>query len=266
MQFPKTLCAVAALSMVTAQMLAVEIIGHRGAAHDAPENTMASFKMAWAQNADAIETDMWLSKDGKIVIMHDGDTKRLGGRTNKLVTLTLEELQNVDVGAWKDPKFKGEKIPTLESILASIPPGKRAVLEIKCGPEIVPELARVIAESKRKPSELAIISFKFDALKASKAKLPEIPHYYLSDYKTNAQGRLPALAPMIAQAKSANFDGLDLQFKWPVDKAFVEQVHGAGMKLIMWTINDATLARRMVEAGVDGITTDRPGWLREQLK
>ena len=266
MRFLKTLCLTAGFSMVTAQMFAVEIIGHRGAAHDAPENTMTSFKMAWAQNADAIETDMWLSKDGKIVIMHDGDTKRLGGKTNKLASMTLEQLQTIDVGVWKDAKFKGEKIPTLESILASIPPGKRAVLEIKCGPEIVPELARVIAESKRKPSELAIISFKFDALKASKEKLPEIPHYYLSDYKTNAQGRLPELASMIAQAKSANFDGLDLQFKWPVDKAFVDQVHAAGMKLVMWTINDPAVARRMVKAGVDGITTDRPGWLREQLK
>ena len=58
---------------------------------------------------------------------------------------TWEELKDIDVGAWKDPKFKGEKIPTLESILASIPPGRRAVLEIKCGPEIVPELQRVLA-------------------------------------------------------------------------------------------------------------------------
>ena len=247
-------------------MLAVEIIGHRGAAHEAPENTMASFKTAWSQNADAIETDLWLSKDGKIVIMHDGDTKRMGGETNKIATQTWDQLQNVDVGAWKGEQFKGERIPTLESILASIPPGKRAVLEIKCGPEIVPELARVIHASKRKPAEIAVISFNFDSLKESKAALPELEHYFLYDYKTNAQGRLPELKPMIARAKSANFDGLDLQFKWPINKAFVKEVKAAGLKLVVWTVNDPAVARRMVESGVDGITTDRPGWLREQLK
>ncbi|HWN93893.1 MAG TPA: glycerophosphodiester phosphodiesterase family protein, partial [Methylomirabilota bacterium] len=133
------------------------------------------------------------------------------------------------------------------------------------GPEIVPELARVIHASKRKPAEIVVISFKFDSLKESKAKLPDIEHYFLSDYKTNAQGRLPELSPMIAQAKSAKFDGLDLQFKWPIDKAFVNQVKDAGLKLVVWTVNDPAIAKRMVEAGVDGITTDRPGWLREQL-
>jgi glycerophosphoryl diester phosphodiesterase len=259
--------ATGACSIIIAPALnAVEIIGHRGAAYDAPENTLVSFKTAWTQNADAIETDMWLSKDGKIVIMHDGDTKRVGGSTNKIAAQNWEDLQRLDVGGWKGEQFKGERIPTLESLLAEIPPGKRAVLEIKCGPEIVPELVRVIRESRRKPADVAIIAFKFDALKESKAKLPEIEHYFLYDYKTNWAGALPKLAPIIAQAKSAKFDGLDLQFKWPIDKAFVKEVKDAGLKLVVWTVNDPVVAKRLVEAGVDGITTDRPGWLREQLK
>src|SRR5262245_31253898 len=117
----KLLCLAVPFAMLATRLNAVEIIGHRGAAYDAPENTMASFKTAWSQNADAIETDLWLSKDGKIVIMHDGDTKRMGGSgsTNKIATQTWEQLQKVDVGAWKGERFKGERIPTLESILAS---------------------------------------------------------------------------------------------------------------------------------------------------
>ena len=262
---PRVLSALT-LAVATFSSNAVEIIAHRGASHDAPENTLAAMKLAWEQNADSIETDLWLSKDGKVVIIHDSDTKRMGGTTNKIATRTWEDLQSVDVGAWKAPQFKGERIPTLESILDSIPKGKRAVLEIKCGPEIVPELVRVLKASKRPASELAIISFKYDALKESKAKLPEIPHYFLYDYKTNAQGKVPKLETVIAQAKTGKFDGLDLQFKWPIDKAFVKQVKDAGLQLVVWTVNDAAVARRMVEAGVDGITTDRPGWLREQLK
>jgi len=255
------------IAMLATRLTAVEIIGHRGASYDAPENTLASMKLAWEQDADAIELDLWLSKDGKLVVIHDSDTKRFGGSTNKVATQTWEELQRFDVGGWKSAKFKGERIPTLESILSTIPKGKRAVLEIKCGPEILPEFVRVVRASERRPAELAVISFNFETLRQSKMKLPEVEHYFLSDYKTNATtGRLPELAPLIAQAKSAKFDGLNLQFKWPIDKAFVGKVKGAGLKLVVWTVNDATVARRLVDAGVDGITTDRPAWLREQLK
>ena len=253
--------------MLATQLTAVEIIGHRGAAYDAPENTLTSMKAAWAQGADAVELDLWLSKDGKLVVMHDGDTKRFGGRTNKIATQTWAELQGLDVGAWKNPKFKGERIPTLESILATIPSGKRAVLEIKCGPEILSEFVRVVHASGRKPAELAVISFNFETLRESKVKLPDIQHYFLSDYKKDAKtGLMPELAPLVAQAKSAKFDGLDLQFKWPIDKAFMADVKRARLKLVVWTVNDPVVARRLTEAGVDGITTDRPGWLREQLK
>ena len=253
--------------MLVSALRAVEIIGHRGAAYDAPENTLASFKTAWAQGADAVELDLWLSEDGRLVVMHDADTKRVGGSTNKIAAQTWDQLQRLDVGAWKSLQFKGEKIPPLESVLATIPAGKRAVLEIKCGPEIVPELQRVIQVSGRKPSELAIISFNFAALREAKRKLPEIEHYFLADYRKDAKtGLMPELAPLVTRVKAAKLDGLDLHFKWPIDKTFVADVKRAGLKLVVWTVNDPATARRLSDAGVDGITTDRPGWLREQLK
>jgi glycerophosphoryl diester phosphodiesterase len=245
---------------------AVEIIAHRGASYDAPENTLAAMKLAWEQNADAIELDLWLSKDRKLVIIHDSNTRRVGGDTNHVARQTWAELQRVDVGAWKNPRFKGERIPTLESILATIPSGKRAVLEIKCGPEILPEMARVIAKSGRRPQELAIISFQFETLRASKKEFPQIEHYFLHSYKKDERtGEFPKLGDLIRRSKSAQFDGLDLHFDWPVDKAFVAEVKGAGLKLVMWTVNDAAVARRLTDAGVDGITTDRPARLREAL-
>ncbi|MCI0348978.1 MAG: hypothetical protein L0Z53_06090, partial [Acidobacteriales bacterium] len=139
---------------------AVEIIAHRGASYDAPENTLSAMKLAWEQGADAIELDLWLSKDGKMVVLHDADTKRVGGTTNRVAQQTWAELQQIDVGAWKHARFAGERIPTLESILETMPKRRRAVLEIKCGPEILPELERVLGRSQRKPEEFAIISFK----------------------------------------------------------------------------------------------------------
>jgi glycerophosphoryl diester phosphodiesterase len=246
---------------------AVEIIAHRGASYDAPENTLSAMKLAWKQNADAIELDLWLSRDGEIVVFHDSDTKRFDTVARKVPSLTWREMQSLDVGGWKGAQFKDERIPTLESILASIPPGRRAVLEIKCGPEIVPELERVLRTARRDPKELAIISFNFDTLLECRKTFPGIPHLFLYDYKKDARtGSFPELAPLIERAKAAKFDGLNLQFRWPINKEFVAQVKSAGLQLFVWTVDDAAVAKRLVEAGVDGITTNRPEWLREQLK
>ena len=246
---------------------AVEIIGHRGASAEAPENTLASMKLAWEQKADAIELDLWLSKDGRLIVFHDATTKRFDGQTRKISDYTWEETQQLDVGAWKSAPFKGERIPTLDSILASIPKGCRAVLEIKCGPEIVPEFSRVLRASGRAPEEMAVISFNFEALKASKQAQPKLEHYFLMDYKKDAKtGKFPELTPLIARAKAAGFDGLDLQYNWPITKSFVSEVKAAGLKLVVWTVDDPAVAKRLAEAGVDGLTTNRPEWLREQLK
>lgn len=257
------------LSFVVAatRIAAVEIIAHRGASFDAPENTLAAMKLAWEQNADAVELDLWLSSDGKLIVFHDSDTKRFEKTARKVSGLTLAEARAIDVGTWKSAAFAGEKIPTLESILATIPPGKRAVLEIKCGPEIAPEFARVLKASRVPAKQLAVISFNFDSLKASKEALPDIEHYFLSDYKKNAQtGKTPELGPMLERCKAAKFEGLDLQYSWPIDKSFVSQVKAAGMKLVVWTVDDPAVAKRMRDAGVDGITTNKPKFLREQLR
>jgi glycerophosphoryl diester phosphodiesterase len=255
------------LLLQQSSVFAVEIIAHRGASADAPENTLASMKLAWEQNADAVELDLWLSKDGKLIVFHDSDTKRFETMPRKISSLTLDEARHIDVGLWKSAQFKGESIPTLESILATIPKGRRAVLEIKCGPEIVPELSRVIHESGRAPEQLVIISFNYDSLVASKKAWPKIDHHFLMDYKKEAKtDSFPELKPLIARAKAGGFDGLNLQFKWPITKSFVSEVKAAGLKMLVWTVDDAAVAQRLADAGVDAITTNKPKRLREQLK
>jgi glycerophosphoryl diester phosphodiesterase len=224
-------------------------------------------KLAWVQGADAVELDLWLSSDGKLVVFHDATTKRFDGTERKISELTLDEAQTLDVGVWKGGKFRGERIPPLEEILATIPPGKRAVLEIKCGPEIVPELARVLHAAGRPAAETCIISFSHEALAASKKELPALEHYFLAGWKVDEKtGFGPEIGPLIAKAKEANFDGLNLQSSWPVDAALAKEVKDAELKLLVWTVNDAGLARRWLVAGVQGITTDRPGTLREDLR
>ncbi|HSG69711.1 MAG TPA: glycerophosphodiester phosphodiesterase family protein, partial [Planctomycetaceae bacterium] len=108
----------------------VEIIAHRGASYDAPENTLASVNLAWEQNADAVEIDIWLTSDNQIVLMHDKTPKRYGGPDTLVSEMTLEQLRALDVGAWKDPRWKGEKAPLLSEVLPLVPAGKRLFIEI----------------------------------------------------------------------------------------------------------------------------------------
>lgn len=127
-----------------------EIVAHRGASFDAPENTLSAFRLAWKLNADVIEGDFYLTKDEQIVCIHDKTTKRVAPKQTSLTIArsTLAELRALDVGSWKHPRFANERIPLLEEVLATVPEGKRIFVEIKCGPEIIPHLKTVDAGQK----------------------------------------------------------------------------------------------------------------------
>ena len=255
------------LSLSGLNLHAIEIIAHRGASYDAPENTVAAFKLGWKQKADAVELDIWLSKDGKIVCLHDDNTRRTAGLAKAVADQTLAELRSLDAGSWKGLEWQGEKLPTLEEVLAIIPDGKRLVIEIKCGPEVLPELERVIQDSGKKPQQLIIIGFSYETMVLAKKRFPLIPVLYLHSYnKDKKTGQLPLLDELIRKASAAGLDGLNLDFKWPIDAAFVQKVKTAGLKLYVWTVDDVAVARKLAMAGVDGLTTNRPEWLREKLK
>lgn len=243
----------------------VEIIAHRGASHDAPENTVAAIKLAWGQRADASESDIFLSKDGKIVAIHDKDTRRVAGVDKRVAELTLAELRRLDVGRWKGDSFAGERIPTLAELLATVPPGKRVFIEVKCGPEIVPELDRVLRAARLKPGQTAVISFHADVIAAVKKARPDLAAYWIVSLKARKGKQPPTAKALIAKAKAIRADGLDLSASPVLDRGYAQTVKAAGLKLYVWTVNDPAVARRMVEIGVDGITTDRPGWLRDRL-
>ncbi|NSW95450.1 MAG: hypothetical protein HPY62_12150 [Bacteroidales bacterium] len=141
----------------------VEIIAHRGASFDAPENTVSAVKLAWEQGADAVETDIWLSKDNRIVCIHDANTKRTTGADYTIKETDSETLRSLDAGSFKDTRFKGEKIPFLEEVLAEVPRGKGLVIEIKCGREVIPILKKVLDKSGRNKN-ISIIAFDFQTI------------------------------------------------------------------------------------------------------
>jgi glycerophosphoryl diester phosphodiesterase len=268
---PRSLSPLLASLVVASSLHAVDIVAHRGASYDAPENTLAAEKLAWKQNADAVETDIYLSKDGKLAVSHDKNTKRTAGRDAAIVALTIAELKQLDAGSWKGPQFAGEKIPTLDEQIALIPPGKRMFVEIKIGPEIVPELERVLAQTGASEKNITIISFNYESLKEVRKKLPRYQTQYLVGYKApdpktpNAK-KQPTIDEVIAEAKAAKLTGLDLQNTWPLTPADTKKIKDAGLQLHVWTVDDVAIAKHWIDLGVASITTNRPGWLREQLK
>ncbi len=252
----------------------VLIVAHRGASHDAPENTMAAQRLAWQQGAEAVETDIHFTKDRGVIVIHDATVKRTTGAAGAIAELTLAEARRLDAGTWKAPRFAGEKLPLLAEQLAEIPAGKRIFVEIKIGPEIVPELKGIFAAARADERNVTVISFNYESLKAVRQQLPRLPTQYLVGYRVpdpkaepNPKAKKqPTLDEVIAQAKAAKLTGLDLQHTWPLTKDDVARIRAAGLELHVWTVDDVAVARRWIELGVDSITTNRPGWLREQLK
>jgi glycerophosphoryl diester phosphodiesterase len=256
----------------------VEIIAHRGASHDAPENTLAAVRLAWERDADAVEIDVHLTRDGRIVVTHDATTGRTAERDWAVAERTLAELRTLDAGSWKDPQWAGEKLPALEEILATIPDCKRLFIEIKCKTEIVPELKRVLKASGKRPGQTAVISFDLDTVSEVKRRMPGLKTYWVHgpspkrDEKTGQPIRDPKTGrlvdppdELIETCRRAGLDGLDLAANSQLTAELVDRMHRLGLALCVWTIDDPEHTRKLVDLGVDGITTNRPGWLREQL-
>jgi glycerophosphoryl diester phosphodiesterase len=246
---------------------AIEIIAHRGYSEKAPENTVSAFNMAWKNKADACELDLYLTKDGKIVIIHDKDTKRTTGVLKVVVDSTLEELRTLDAGSWKGAEWAGEKLPTLEESLATMPTGgKRFFLEIKCGPEVVPALTKALEPMRDRAEQLVIISFKLDAAAAAKKAMPWIKNCLIVAGKDKEKKPRADVAPFIEQAKAAGLDGLDLGMDWPWTPAMVKQIRDAGLGVYVWTVDKPTDVARFASLEVDGITTNDPLVVHETLE
>ena len=242
----------------------VEIIAHRGASCLAPENTLASVILAWEKDADT-EIDVHLTKDNRIVAIHDATTKRTAGIDMKIIETNSQELRELEVGSYKGSSFSGEPIPFLEEIIETIQPRRRLFVEIKCGPEILPYLQQVLEESK-KISQIIIIGFDLETMVLSKKRMPNIPTYWLKGTakNKNTQDWIPHDPKLIQLVRDKGLDGLDVHYAG-IDKTFINAVKAAGQKLYVWTVDDPEEAKRLIKLGVSGITTNRPEWLRNQL-
>jgi len=244
------------------------IIAHRGASGHAPENTLAAFRLAWEQGADGIEGDFHLTRDGHIVCLHDADTKRTaaGGMMKNVRESTLAELRVLDVGSWKDVSFRHETIPTLAEVMAVVPVGKKLFLEVKCGPEIVPALMAALETGPLTREQVTVISFNENVIRQFKSQAPEWRASWLVDIEADAAGApQPQVFSLVDGLGRLAANAIGLQADQSLDARFFEELRAAGYERHVWTVNSPAAARRFVAFGVESITTDVPGALRNAL-
>lgn len=247
------------------------IVAHRGASRDAPENTLAAFRLAWKKQADAIEGDFYLSKDRQIVCIHDKTTKRTAPeqRELKVAESNMSELRTLDVGSWKDKRYASERIPTLTEVLDTVPDGKRIFIEIKCGPEIVPVLKQQLQASLLRPDQIVIICFNEAVVTQSRRLMPQYKVNWLTSYKrkTPVSAWMPGRDDVLRTLKRSGATGLGTNGNLKVvDQPFVDAVRDAGLEFHVWTVNDAKAAGIFKSLGVHSITTDRPAFIRNAIR
>jgi glycerophosphoryl diester phosphodiesterase len=244
------------------------ITAHRGASYDAPENTLAAFRLAWEQDADAIEGDFYLTADGQIVCIHDKDTRRTAGATKVIEQSTLEELRTLEVGKWKSRKYAGELIPTFAEVMATVPSGKQFVIELKSTSKIVPVLASELQRLKPDRERLLIISFDAPSIAKCKELMPDIRAHWLTGFKADESGKMQPTADAIAKTvKQCQADGVGLKgVRSVIDQAFANELVAKGCaEFHVWTIDDIADAKYFRSLGAVGITTNRPRYVRDGI-
>ncbi len=246
------------------------IVAHRGASHAAPENTSAAFELAWQQNADAIEADFRLSRDGQIVCIHDATTQRTAGVDRIVAQSTLAELKALDVGAWKDPQFKGQRILTLEEVLEMVPRGKKIFVELKTGPEIVKPLKDVVTASRISSGQILVITFNEETAREVKRVIPNLKVHWLTGYEdtdrtSGGRGGINRIADSLSRTRA---DGLGSEANREIfNDSFIQNLTENGLKEFhVWTVDNAKDAEYYQSLGAFSITTNRPGFIRKKLK
>jgi glycerophosphoryl diester phosphodiesterase len=237
------------------------VVAHRGASHDAPENTLAAFRLAWQQGSDGIEGDFYLTADRHIVCIHDRDTGRTAGVEKPVEQSTLQQLRQLEYGSWKAPQWAGQTIPTFEDVYRTVPPGKVFVIELKSKQAIAPVLA---AELKRLHTDdsvrLLIISFDQDTVRACRQWMPHVQAHWLTRLADGSDGPPPTAEQIARTVRRCGAAGVGMKGNRDlIDAAFIQRLARAGCpEFHVWTIDAIGDARYFQQLGAIGITTNRP--------
>lgn len=230
------------------------VIGHRGAAASAPENTLAGMRMAHRLGARWVEFDVRLSADGQCIVLHDDTIDRTTDGRGDAALLMFSSLRRHDAGSWFDAKFADERIPAFADVidlLGELGLGGNVEIKPASGQEAETTRAAVGMLRRRWPANLPpplLSSFSPAALEAARDAAPEIARGYLF-------GRLPANWQEAAERFGCATIHVDHR---KLDRAQAAAVLAAGYPLLAYTVNEPPRARELLDWGLGAVITDCP--------
>lgn len=235
------------------------IVAHRGAAGEAPENTLAAFRLALEQHCQAIELDIHLTHDKEIVVCHDETLDRTTNRSGVIGELSLEEIRQADAGSWYAPAFAGEKIPLLREVLELVPLDIVLNIELKQSYDgrIEEKVIELLREFDRLDS-VVFSSYDHKMLYRIKQIAPEVRISLVYDAK---------LLHPLGVIEDFGLDVFSVSLHHVmVDLDDVAAIRESGRHVIVWTVNEEQAMERMLECKVSGIITDYPAMLGKVIR
>ncbi|MFA7330775.1 MAG: glycerophosphodiester phosphodiesterase family protein [Candidatus Delongbacteria bacterium] len=236
----------------------MRVIAHRGASADFPEQTAAALREAWRQGADGVEVDLRRMADDRLLLQHDADLWRCCGDRRRVARLDQNSRRSLNACA-RRPELPAEAPLLLDELLALRPPDRWLLLELKEGPEQVGPLLEALAGRSER---VRVLAFRRETLLEARCQAPALPLLWL-----RAASRPPAprtLAGWLRGAQAAGFHGLDLEQAGLTDE-LCRAVRGAGLELGAWTVDEPARARQLRDWGLDWLTSNRPGLIRQAL-
>jgi glycerophosphoryl diester phosphodiesterase len=224
------------------------LIAHRGAATEAPENTLAAFARALALGADGLELDVRVTRDGTPVVFHDPTLARFTGRRRAIASLALADLRAV--------RIRGEPVPTLAEALALVRGRAIVQIEIKAAAALAP-VVRVVRQA-RAARHVVLASFEAAVVAGARALAPGIPRMLISQ-----GGTAEDLGLMLTALAAA---GVSIDHRAIPSPAFIAALHRRHYHVWCWTVNHPRSILRLAAWGVDAILSDDPALLQSTLR
>ncbi|MBR7104024.1 MAG: hypothetical protein IKC65_03695 [Lentisphaeria bacterium] len=243
-------------------------VSHRGESYDAPENTLAAFRLALERDTDAWETDIRFTRDKQLICCHDASLHRTCGVEQEVAETDFEQLRTFDACNSKEA-YRGEQVPLFSELLALLPQGKLLFTEIKINdPDIVDAMMEAIDNSPAEREQIIVISFYADMIKVCKERYPDMRALYLNSMTINEDGSF-AVPPeeMLERLADMHADGLDARAeKKYLTPEFAKKLADRGFSLALWTIDDPDTAEYFINTiAPEAITSNRAAYLQNVI-
>ncbi len=243
----------------------MKIIAHRGASFYAPENTISSFKLAMDFGVDGFEIDVHMTKDKKIVVIHDPSTGRTGTKNYKIQNSKFQTLQRVDVGSWFDSKYKGEKISLLEHVI-EISRGKFDLyIEIKSGTEIINTFCRLLEKYESLANKFIVFSFNYEVITILKNIFSNFTMLWIVEYGYNVSIEKYMYKNVLKKIEKACLNGISTFADINHCIKMAKDIKSNNWFWNVWTVDNPYLAKQFMNLGVNSLSTNRPDWIIRNL-